>query len=707
MKNKIGNLVLTSLLILFLTPLTIAEVNKISIEKAQKMETIPDPGFNSCLDYQPVIPFNKNDISDSPGLFLGTTYYDYQTNCSTGSRIAKDRYNGIHVCWMKGNEDWSRDRWIYYNYIDTDRNLRFGFGTPVSEVQSAGYCQIDLMNCQAAAIAYHNARNLYITGAIDAGPGVGNFTLYDLPDRIPDEERFYWPYFTVDINNHIHVVCTENEPAAGDLQVTGYVYHDEDTIRVIDSTFSISTIVVSSRVSDNVAIVYSKPRNIEDEDRFDNDIVIIKDHHKNESHHFNIINITNYQSNDTIRSYGDIDALYDFDGNLHIIWNTPGYWVGNGETTTDACFLWHWSENTGINLVANGWWPSIPGIWSRSIAKMSIGVDIDNNLFALWTQFNNQDVSADGFSNGDLYYNYSSDGGITWSESVNITNTNSDGCLPGDCYSEHWSSLDEIVDDSLYLCYIEDKDAGGIPLREGTATENPVRYLAVPRPAELPLIAVEMIPESKPVTIPAGDFFTYTGIIHSRSIETHIVDVFIFVDIPGVGRYGPIAHYEGIQINSNQTITIPGIIQNVPDWAPIGIYKYIAICGESLDNPIDSTSFDFIIDPPMIDGVRNWSISGWSHRITEKDISLSISSENHPNPFNSSTTIKYILRTPSIVRLEVYNLLGQNIETLVDEYQTAGHKSVTWDASSYSSGIYFYKLTAGDKTYTKRMTLLK
>ncbi|MCP4582176.1 MAG: T9SS type A sorting domain-containing protein, partial [candidate division Zixibacteria bacterium] len=67
----------------------------------------------------------------------------------------------------------------------------------------------------------------------------------------------------------------------------------------------------------------------------------------------------------------------------------------------------------------------------------------------------------------------------------------------------------------------------------------------------------------------------------------------------------------------------------------------------------------------------------------------------------------YSLPTPSDVRLEVFNLMGQQITTLVDSHQKAGNYSVNWDASEKASGLYFYRLTAGENVFTKRMTLVK
>jgi hypothetical protein len=82
-------------------------------------------------------------------------------------------------------------------------------------------------------------------------------------------------------------------------------------------------------------------------------------------------------------------------------------------------------------------------------------------------------------------------------------------------------------------------------------------------------------------------------------------------------------------------------------------------------------------------------------------------SPNYPNPFNPITTIQFDLPKPSQVSLDIYDLLGRKIETLVSGKQEAGTHSVVWDGRDKSSGIYFYKLQVGDFTETKRMLLLK
>jgi len=87
-------------------------------------------------------------------------------------------------------------------------------------------------------------------------------------------------------------------------------------------------------------------------------------------------------------------------------------------------------------------------------------------------------------------------------------------------------------------------------------------------------------------------------------------------------------------------------------------------------------------------------------------------SQNYPNPFNPRTSIRYTLPQDAQVRLTVYNVLGQKVATLVDEHQSAGYQTVSWDGKDaegdeVSSGVYFYRLTAGEFSEVKKMMMVK
>ena len=88
--------------------------------------------------------------------------------------------------------------------------------------------------------------------------------------------------------------------------------------------------------------------------------------------------------------------------------------------------------------------------------------------------------------------------------------------------------------------------------------------------------------------------------------------------------------------------------------------------------------------------------------------------QNYPNPFNPSTVIRYELPAPSKVLLRIFDVLGRNTATLVDENQDGGVRSVEWNARSLSSGIYFYRLEASSLSdpskafaQVRKMILLK
>jgi hypothetical protein len=126
-------------------------------------------------------------------------------------------------------------------------------------------------------------------------------------------------------------------------------------------------------------------------------------------------------------------------------------------------------------------------------------------------------------------------------------------------------------------------------------------------------------------------------------------------------------------------------------------YNYLGNCPPSWDEvyPTDQFDFSYCLDnPTRIDFLKNITLPN--------EYNLS---QNYPNPFNPSTTIRYYLHKSSYILLKIYNLSGQEIETLVNGFQTKGEYEKTWQPKGLYSGIYFYRLQAGEFSKTEKLIL--
>jgi hypothetical protein len=93
--------------------------------------------------------------------------------------------------------------------------------------------------------------------------------------------------------------------------------------------------------------------------------------------------------------------------------------------------------------------------------------------------------------------------------------------------------------------------------------------------------------------------------------------------------------------------------------------------------------------------------------ISSKEVPLEYSIGNYPNPFNPTTVIGYQLPVAGYVTLKVFDLLGREVATLVNENKSAGYYKISFDASNLPSGVYFYNLLTGNSSITKKMLLIK
>lgn len=428
-------------------------------------------------------PYGPRTVSNSPGEVVGVTYYAYQTNGSTGNRISIDQFGGIHISWMKGTQSGGRPRFIYYNFKSEETGQWLG-ETSVSSENGTGFVTMDLMGGGEAVPCYHfaDATPSYTGIAKDLFRGFGIFEEFPVTSG---NIEWIWPYIARNnTDGLIHVLVRDYNSSN-----YGYTFSDDDGVSwaratTIFATDILSGIICTSPVSSKTAIIYTMANEFNWYD------VLYFETTDGETWNWgDPINITEFGSAPEMEAWADVDGLYDYNDNLHI-----SYQGQTVDLDQQVSYIWgnimHWSEATGHSVVYNH--PSTDTCstvnYCTCMCKMSLGVNPDNgNLYCLWSDLSQNDVSLAGYSNGELFAAASADNGASWFEHVNLTNSHTPDCGPPDCDSDIYSSLAEKVDGNLHIMYIDDDDPGAEWNNEGSWTLNNVLYLQVPEGDLLPL----------------------------------------------------------------------------------------------------------------------------------------------------------------------------------------------------------------------------
>ncbi|MBK7630780.1 MAG: T9SS type A sorting domain-containing protein [Ignavibacteriales bacterium] len=148
-----------------------------------------------------------------------------------------------------------------------------------------------------------------------------------------------------------------------------------------------------------------------------------------------------------------------------------------------------------------------------------------------------------------------------------------------------------------------------------------------------------------------------------------------------------------VQVSLDSTFTDSSFSYNVEDTLKV------------LENLKSYRKYFWKVQPTLSDGNEGWS-EIWSFTTLPLPITFKLY-QNHPNPFNPNTTISYQLPIACNVRLKIYDILGNEVATLVNEEKPSGSYNVEFTTNNLSSGIYFYRLQAGNFIETKKMILLK
>lgn len=435
---------------------------------------IPVASDGRNINEQQVVVYDGQPATtNSPGEIIGTTFWEYQTNGSTGNRIAIDSEGGLHIAWTKGTAAGGRPRYVYYQFHEENTGLWLG-ETEMDPRNGTGFVTLDLLADGCAIAGYHWWDNPAGTNPVlarDDSRGSGNFENYDLSPTV----EYAWPYIARDTNGRIHMISY----GRGEPFDVAYTYSDDDgesweVFHVITQYDFLSFTICSSPVSPRTAIVYTRD---DPTTRYTN--VLYFETLDGENWNWgDPINITEFSDGDPYSALADADAIYDYNDSLHITYQ--GLYVIDDIMQFSGDVM-HWSKVTGHTVIATGPENCNPPNYCACICKMSVGVDpSDNLLYALWSELSVDDVSAADISNGELFAAGSADGGANWGEKVNLTNSPTPGCDPPDCDSDVWSSMAEVVNDTLHIMYIDDNDAGAAWNSQGIWTLNNVLYLAAP-----------------------------------------------------------------------------------------------------------------------------------------------------------------------------------------------------------------------------------
>ena len=686
---------------------------------------------------------------------LGDTWYDYQHNSTQGKQIAIGDDGMIHICWMKSYDSGQVERHAVYNsFLDGV----VGGPAPVDNTARSGYCTIavldsEAVNANAAVVSFHQGDpDLGSTVSPDWGPGWFAFLPFNHPF---DDDAPIWPHIAIDNSNKVHMISTRQEGGANcyDATIDFASWETPSWIQIPTSNASLSPTVIASQFDDKVALLTHDhlPLHPDEVDlvfaQMNNEVWvhIAADGDFTDWDQVSSFNMTEMVDPETtehplpghVYAYCDFDGVFDSDGNLHVAYTTRPYWrdatLLDGEIA-DETYLERWArtgqvwhamiaavdEEVEFSHVAGyvghnnedvdfaSYFDGNPGGWGSLNDRPSMAVDpVDNTLYCVWRNFTNlPDTSTSGMSNADLWVRSSCDYGMTWGPALNITNSETPACVAGDCASEAWGTVAEIVyDDMLHLEFVEDLDAGGIVQEEGVATDNPVWYLQVPI-ADVPCgDAWNAAPHATRLTDTAWNW----GALEDGTYE--IVDYMHLLnegnDTLRIGAIS-VVYYDGVFPEVTVTNVNGGSeADDIPPYS-VGHLRY------TWNAVIDDDQYDAYIRFSTNGGTVDFKLANRNSFIPDGVVTETIStpstlilSQNYPNPFNPTTTIEYTLATPSIVQLEIYNTLGEIVAQPVNGSRAAGTHSVVFDAGDLASGVYFCRLSDAENSVTGKMILLR
>jgi len=405
----------------------------------------------------------------------------------------------------------------------------------------------------------------------------------------------------------------------------------------------------------------------------------------------------------------------------------------------DIYVVWQQRETSGEDFAiyftkkSNGFWFTPTNLTGNDVEneEASIAVSDNGTIFVAW----NTDSEPD--SSEFVLCITSTDGGTSWSEPVILSST--DGIIGGTSTTSGRPYLAKATNGKMVCAWHEEPD--GHPDREsfinqfdGTSWLGPISYINSADSANTMYPAVAVDSEDN----------IYMAVVSYTKIErllflTKTWDATSWPDgeekvlIEDSQLTKPV-----MGIDSNDNIYLAFRRDNAADTT-YGIEEVAFITSDdkgatwseqtrlsrenydagyiTMANTIRDSGIDFLWREsyrPFADDTDTTSIMyGHTDLLTdvENNIDLNVKNyelqQNYPNPFNPSTVINYSIPKSGLVTIKVFNILGQEITELVNDVKPVGTYQVSFDASDLTTGIYMYKIQAGDFSATKKMMLVK
>ncbi len=417
-----------------------------------------------------------------------------------------------------------------------------------------------------------------------------------------------------------------------------------------------------------------------------------------------------YDSDNTVE--GAVPAVGP-DGQVYISWAGPLGLEFDKSTDGGQTF----GTDVHITNIPGGWDFNVPGIY-RCNGLPITACDISNspyrgNIYVNWSDQRN------GTDNTDVFICKSTDGGNTWSAPIKV---NDDNTTRQQFFT--WMT----VDPKTGVVYVDFYDRRNTT---GAATDV---YMA--KSTDGGETFENFMVSNSSFTPTSGVFFgDYTNV---AAFNKHVYPIWMRLDGYNLSVWTALVYDStagtpveltdfNSKVESGQVYLIWKTASEINNsgfsierkeidlkannnkWQTIGFVKgsgstTISHTYTYVDNPANNGVYQYRLKQIDYNGSFKYSNTTEVNLLLVNSFKLE---QNYPNPFNPTTTIGYDIPSASFVTIKVYDMLGNEVTTLINEYVDAGVHEITFNASKLSSGVYLYRMTAGKYTMQKKMLLLK